>query len=279
VQGRSLTAADNNPNAPFVALVNQAFVRKYFPHENPIGRHIRPDMRELRNQSNDMDTALVKEREIVGVIADFQEDSITDPPEPFAVFPYAQASALMRPTVVLRVTGDPMHYQKSVEAVVAGMDPFLFLIGPHSMTMQLDKNFGAQRFEILLISAFASLALFLSSIGLYSTLSSMVTGRAREIGLRMAVGAKRRDVAVMVLSRAAILVVCGLFLGSVVALVAARVLESSDWWNSRLFGVSTFDPRTYGAVLLVLGAVSIAACLYPTWRAVSVEPMRVLRDE
>jgi predicted permease len=277
LQGRTFTAADNDPKAPFVALVNQAFVKKYFPNENPIGRHIRPDLSELRNQAIDLDPTSRNDREIIGVLADFQQTSVQDPPRPMAIFPYSQASMLMRPAVVLRVAGDPMQYEKPAQAALASIDPTLFLLTPETMEMRLVS--GAQRFETLLISAFASIALFLSGLGLYATLAAMVASRTREIGLRMAIGADRRDVASLILTRAAALVLSGLAVGSAIALVAARSLSTTDWWRPLLFGVSWFDPKTNLTILLILGAVSFAACFLPTWRAIQVDPMRVLRDE
>jgi len=279
LQGRTFTNADNNPKAPFVALVNQAFVKKYFPGENPIGRHIRPDLTQLRNQSNDLDPTIHNDREIIGVLADFQQFSVMDPPEPMAIFPYSQASMLMRPAVVLRVAGDPMQYQKPAQAVVASIDSVLFLLGPESMEMHLSSTSNTQRFETLLISAFASIALFLSGLGLYATLAATVAARTREIGLRMAIGADRRDVASLILLRAASLVLSGLAIGTVIALLTARSLSTTGWWRPLLFGVSWFDPKTYFTILVVLGAVSFAACFLPTWRATRVDPMQVLRDE
>jgi putative ABC transport system permease protein len=279
LQGRLFTAADNNLKSPFVAIVNQAFVKKYFPDVNPIGRHIRPDISELRNQALDIDPTSTRDREIIGVVANTQQYSMTDPPQPMAVFPYAQASALMRPTVILRVVGDPMQYEKPAQAVVAGIDPFLFLIYPHSMTEQVQQNSSMQRFETMLVTAFASIAIFLTGLGLYATLAAMVRARTREIGLRMAIGAERRDIAIFVLMRGGSLVFSGLLIGSVIALAASRSVASAGWARPLLFGVSWFDPRTYLMILLVLGAVSLAACFLPTWRAVSVDPMRVLRDE
>jgi len=188
LQGRSFTAADDDPKAPFVALVNQAFVKKYFPDENPIGRHIRPDLTFLRNQSNDLDPTIHNNREIIGILADFLQTSVQDPAQPMAIFPYSQASMLMRPAVVLRVTGDPMQYEKQVQAAVSGIDPTLFLLEPETMEMRLSLSSSTQRFETLLISAFASIALFLCGLGLYATLAAMVASRTREIGLRMAIG-------------------------------------------------------------------------------------------
>jgi predicted permease len=279
LQGRNFIAADNNPKSPFVAVVNQAFVKKYFPNKNPIGRHIRPDLTQLRNQSNDLDPSIKSDREIIGVLADFQQSSVTDPPEPMAIFPYAQVSMFMRPAVVLRVAGDPLKYEKPAQAVLSSMDPLLFVLHPESMDVWLGSLSSAQRFETLLISAFASIALFLSGLGLYATLAATVAARTREIGLRMAIGADRRDVASLIVIRAASLVLSGLAIGTIIALIAARCLSSADWWRPLLFGVSWFDPKTYFTILLVLGAVSFTACFLPTWRATRVDPMRVLRDE
>jgi len=279
LRGRDFTPADNDPRSPFVAIVNQAFVKRYFPNEDPIGRHIRPDLSDLRNQANELDPTTRKEREIVGIVGDSVQDSATEPPQPFATFPYAQASALMRPRVVMRVSGDPMQYEKQVEAIVSGMDPFVFLLAPNSMTDQVVEASSSQRFETVLISAFAAMALLLTALGLYATLTAMVAARTREIGLRMALGAERRGVAMLVLSHAAILLLVGIALGSVATLVASRMFAASGWLRPLLFGVTWFEPGTYSVMLLILGVVSIAACLIPTWRAVRVDPIRVLRGE
>jgi putative ABC transport system permease protein len=279
LQGRSFTAADDDAKAPFVALVNQAFVKKYFPDENPIGRHIRPDLTRLRNQSNDLDPTIHNDREIIGVLADFQQYSVQDPPRPMAIFPYSQASMLMRPAIVLRVAGDPMQYKKTAQAALSAIDPTLFLLTPETMEMHLSYTSSSQRFETLLVSAFASIALFLTGLGLYATLAAMVAARTREIGLRMAIGADRRDVASLIVVRAAALVLSGLAIGTAIALFAARSLSATGWWRPLLFGVSWFEPRTYSIIVLILGVVSCAACFVPVWRATRVDPMRVLRDE
>ena len=277
--GRTFTAADNDPMSPFVAIVNQAFVKRYFQDEDPIGRRIRPNLGRLQNQSNNFDPSPATDREIIGVVADTQQYSITDEPQPMAVFPYAQASSLMRPTVVLRVAGDPMHYERPAKTIVSELDPFLFLTGPRSMTMQIARITGSQRFETSLVASFAGVALFLAGLGLYATLAAMVASRTREIGLRMAMGADRRDVARLFLTRAAILVLFGLSIGTLIAVIVSRGVATADWWRPLLFGVSLFDLRTYVSILLVLGVVSFGACFVPVRRAVRVDPMRVLRDE
>jgi ABC-type antimicrobial peptide transport system permease subunit len=216
---------------------------------------------------------------IIGVVGDTLQDSVTDPPRPFVMLPYAQASALTRPRVVMRVVGDPASYGKSAQTIVADIDPFLFLLSPGSMTRQIGEASGSQRFDAMLIGAFGGMALLLTGLGLYASLAAMVASRTREIGVRLAIGATRNHIAALVLIRAAILVLTGVSLGAVVAMTLSRVLQSTSWWRSMLFGVTWFDPSTYSAIVLVLAVASLIACLLPTWRAVRVDPMRVLRDE
>ena len=185
----------------------------------------------------------------------------------------------MRPSVVMRVAGDPMAYEKSAQAAVASIDPLLFLIGQGSVIVHIEDASGSQRFETVLVSAFAAMALCLTAMGLYATLAAMVAARTREIGLRMALGSDRSGVAMLVLGRATGLLLVGLILGGAATVIASRLLAASDWLRPMLFGVTWFEPGTYSAILAVLTATSIAACLVPTWNAVRVDPMRVLRDE
>ena len=279
LRGRTFTAADNDGKAPYVVVVNQAFVKRYFPNENPVGRHIRSDLINAANDPNAVDSEMKDTREIVGVVGDTLQTSLIEPPEPLAFFPYAQASTYMRPQVVMRVAGDPMAYEKSVQAVVSSIDPLLFLFGQQSVSMQIASVSGGQRFETVLVSAFAAMALLLTALGLYATLAAMVAARTREIGLRMALGSDRSGVAMLVLGRAGGLLLVGLILGGAATITASRLLAASDWLRPLLFGVTWFEPGTYSAILAVLGATSIAACLLPTWNAVRVDPMHVLRDE
>jgi ABC-type antimicrobial peptide transport system permease subunit len=172
-----------------------------------------------------------------------------------------------------------MRYEKSVQAVVSSIDPSLFLIERGSMTMQIASVSGSQRFETVLVTAFAAMALCLTAMGLYATLAAMVAARTREIGLRMALGSDRSGVAMLVLGRATALLLVGLIFGGAATITASRLLAASDWLRPLLFGVTWFEPGTYSVILAVLGATSIAACLVPTWNAVRVDPMHVLRDE
>ena len=279
VRGRAFARADDDPRAPLVAVVNVAFARRYFAGTNPVGHRMRPDLRELRNQAKDVDPLADREREIVGVVADAQQDSRIDPPQPMTFVPYVQASALMRPTVVLRVVGDPMAYVKPAEAVVEGMDPELFLIGPRSMEMQLGRDNATQRFETWVVAGFSGLALFLTGLGLYSMLEAMVTARTREIGVRVAVGAERRDVAGLVLGRSGMLLLSGVAIAAVIIAMALRGIRASAWSRELLYGTRWGDPRLLMGIGGVLVLVAMSGCLPPAWRAARVDPMRALRNE
>lgn len=279
LRGRLFTEADDNAKAPLVAVVNQTFAKRYFPDENPVGQVIRPDIRELRNQAKEPDPRGDEKREIVGVVADTLQDSLIDPPQPFVLLPFAQASELMRPTLVMGVAGDPMQYEKAAAAAVAAIDPTLFLLTPQSMDMQLGSATGTQRFETWLIAGFSGIALLLACLGLYSMLATMVTARTREIGLRMAIGATRGDVAWMFLARVGVLLVGGIAAGGIVIALALRVVNSGDWSKQLLFGVSWSDPLTIMPMAVVFGVVALCGCLLPTWSAMRIDPARALHDE
>jgi ABC-type antimicrobial peptide transport system permease subunit len=172
-----------------------------------------------------------------------------------------------------------MGYEKAAASVVQGIDPTLSMLAPWSGQMQLDMMTGTQRFETWLIAGFSAMALFLASLGLYSMLATMVTTRTREIGVRMAIGAARGDVARLILARATVLLVAGLAAGSAIAAVALRIVNSSDWAHELLFGVSWGDPRMIVPMAVVFGVVALSGCLMPTWRATRIDPARALRDE
>lgn len=279
LRGRTIAEADNDPKAPFVALVNQAFVRRYFPGINPIGHHIRLDLTQQRNQSNELDPTGTNSREIIGVLADFHQNSVMEPPLPVAVLPYAQASMLMRPAVILRVAGDPLQYSRPAQAALASIDPTLFVLAPKTMEMVLSQSSGGQRFQTVIVTVFASIALFLCALGLYATLASMVATRTREIGLRIAIGATRRNVASLIFLRAGALVLAGLIGGSALAIAVARSFAAAWWARPLLFGVSWFDPGLWLLILLILAVASLLACLLPVSRAITIDPIRVLHDQ
>ena len=278
-RGRLFTTADDNSHSPLVAVVNETFVRRYFPREDPIGRFIRPDIRNARNQAKDMDPKADEPRQIIGIISDTQQGSLTDPPEPIAYFPFAQANELYRPRLVMRVTGDPMKYAKPAASVLQGIDPTLFLLAPWTGEIELERLTAAPQLETDLIGGFSAIALFLTALGLYSMLAAAINARIREIGIRVSIGATRGDVAWLILARAATLLAAGALVGGSIAAVVLRLIDTSDWAHQLLFGVSWVDPQTMGGIAAAFGLVALCGCLLPTWRATRIDPARVLRDE
>lgn len=277
LRGRLFSLADDAPQRQLVAVVNETFARRYFPDKDAVGHRIRPDIRELRNQATTVDPMGNAEREIVGVVGDTVQESPTDPSQPFVVLPFAQATELMRPRIVMRVAGNPLQYEKVAASVVKEIDPELFLMGPRSMEMQFALATATERFETLLIAGFSAVALFLTSLGFYSMLATMVTSRTREIGVRMAIGANRSDIARIVLLRATGLLLGGAAIGTMVAAGAWHIVNSSDAAHELLFGVSWADTRILGCFIPILAVVATFGCVIPMLRAIRVDPVQALR--
>jgi putative ABC transport system permease protein len=277
LRGRLFSMADDAPQRQLVAVVNETFVKQYFPDQDAVGHHIRPDIRELRNQATTVDAMGNAEREIVGVVGDTLQDSPAAQVQPFVVLPFGQATELLRPRLVMRVAGNPAQYEKVVASVVKEIDPELFLMGPRSMEMQLALATGTQRFETLLISGFSAVALFLTSLGFYSMLATMVASRTREIGVRMAIGANRSDIASIILVRGTGLLLGGAAIGTMVAAAAWQVAIRIDAAQDLLFGVSWADTRILGVLIPILAMVATCGCVVPTLRAIRVDPVQALR--
>ncbi|QNI34068.1 ABC transporter permease [Alloacidobacterium dinghuense] len=262
LRGRDFTDADNTASAKPVALINAAFAKKYFPNEDAIGKGIMTGL--------DEDKKIF--REIVGITGNVKQSALTerDQPEIYVSYesaPFAPAS------FALRVGGDPASYVNSVTSVVTDIDRELTVYRIRTYADMMNQAASQPRFQTLLLSGFAAVALLLAAIGLYAVLSYMVAQRTFEIGLRMAIGAQRTDVLRMILQRGLRLAVAGLAIG----LVASALLTS--FLSHMLYGVKPLDPVTFIAVSVVLLAVSAAASFAPAWRASQLEPMKTLRDQ
>ena len=264
--GRTFTDHDNQATSPPVAIVSRAFARQYFPNEDPIGHYLTPRF--------EYSPEPILPRQIIGVVGDtLGGDPWDDPYLPRFYLPYAQNPTHQRPRVVMKVSGDPLRYQSAVRAVVKRFDAEspVFDYGTFEETL---RDMSEQpRFEAALVSTFAAIALLLSSLGLYAVLSYVVAERTRELALRMAFGASRSDIVGMVLRRALILSVLGIFVGMMASLLGIRLV------SDLLFRVKPLDPSTFAVVTLTLLLVSIGSALVPAVRAALVDPMRHLRDE
>jgi putative ABC transport system permease protein len=263
-QGREFTEADSE-TANKVIIVNQAFVREHFPSRNPVGEHI----------------VLGKTTcEIVGVVGDVKS-YLDQPPPPTTFIPSAQASydtsALFEGwfprSIILRANVDPLSLSRAVRDAVAAVDPIVPTGSIRSMDQVLSHSLALRNFMMFLLSLFAALALTLATVGIYGVISYAVSQRTREIGVRMAMGAKPVDVLRLILGEGLKLVLAGAALGTFFALFATRFI------STMIYNVSTTDPLIFISVITLLVIVSLVACYVPARRAMRVDPMVALRYE
>jgi len=263
LSGRAFTERDNYQGAP-VIIINQQFARKYFPRENPLGKRIQSDLGD--------GVMKAPMREVVGVVGNVKRDGLTEEPTPVYYLPFGQA-VITSPTLAIRTAGDPWRVANALRSRLAAMDANLPLFRVGTLEEGIYKAAGQPRFQTLLLSCFAGMALLLAALGLYAVLSYLVVQRTREIGLRMALGARRPDVLGWILWRGLALTVVGLAIGLGASALLTRYL------GRMLYHVEPLDPITLAAVITLLLAVSLAASALPATRAAQVDPIDSLRDQ
>jgi predicted permease len=260
VDGRSLEDEEARP----VAVVNQRFADVAWPGERAIGR---------RFSTRGPDGPWI---EVIGVTETGKYDFVFEDPQPYVYYPLEQWATGAEPRTLHVLTSlPPEQLIPTVERVIKDLEPELALFDVMSMERALGGGFGF--FLVRTAEMFAGLlgllAVSLAVVGLYGVVSYAVGQRTHEIGVRMALGAARRDIARMVLGNGAVLVASGIVVGFGLALLVTRFIAGL------LFGVSARDPMTFVSVVPILAAVSIVACGIPAWRAARVEPAIALRDE
>ena len=265
-RGHLFSGQDNRPDAPAVTVINEALAAKYFAGEDPVGKRIATGF------DQDDSGKTIHWREIIGVVGNVKRFNVTEKPQPENYVPFAQAPVAM-PYVALRVSGDPGAYEQPVTSAVAGLDQGVPVYRFRTIAEGVATASAQPRFQTLLLTAFAAVALLLAAIGLYAVLSYMVAQRTHELGLRMALGAQRGDVVGLVMRRGLNLALVGLMLGGAASVVLTRFLAGM------LYGVQPLDLITYLSAAVVLLLVSALASLLPAARAANLEPMRILRSQ
>ena len=274
VDGRMLNEQEINP-AGRVAVINEAASRLWPAGENPVGRRIRlnelekPGRQDILTQTNA--TPYVT---IVGVIGNTRNDDLKTDPQPVVVIPYTLLAPPGR-TLAIRVERDPKTVVNAVRAQVRELDREQ----PLSAFLTFDEILGFRtaqsRFTMVLFTLFGALGLLLALAGIYSVLSYLVSMRTREIGVRMALGARPSDVLRLIMRSGGKVVGLGIIIGIVASIGAARVLGS----QLNLFRVTNTDPVSFLGGVILLVAVAALACLIPARRATRVDPMAALRQE
>ncbi len=257
VRGRGFTRADRT--GPDVAIVSETAARRFWPGEDPIGKRLR------RGEDGPWTT-------VVGVAADTKVRTLGEAPRPYVYLPLDRRGTDIA-MVVAATRGDPSRFLPTLLAEIQAIDPAVTPFQSGTIRDQMAIMLYPARMGALLLGAFGALALLLAVTGLYGVASYTASRRTREIGIRMAVGARPGDVRRMVLRDGAVLVGAGLAIGVALALVAARFLARF------LFGIGVVDPVTFIAIPLLLGGVALLATWVPARRAGRLDPMRALRYE
>jgi putative ABC transport system permease protein len=268
LSGRDLTDSDVAGRTPTV-LISESMAKRFWPNESPLGKHLT------------MTFYPGVAREIVGVVGDVKLDSLNETRPTETIYwpldqifaPPTEAWRSFPISLTVRTSIDPMSAVSAVTAAVHQVDPETPVTEVLSMNELISNSLSPQRSNMLLLAAFAGLALVLTAVGIYSVLSYAVRRRVREIGIRMALGASHSDVLKMVVTDGMKPILLGVGIGLAVALALGRVV------SSLIYGVRPTDPLTFATVALLLVAVGVLATIVPAYRATRVEPVRTLRDE
>jgi predicted permease len=269
MRGRFFTPQDDE-HAPPVVVIDDVLARTYFPDEDPIGKRVYLQ-------------APKRTAEIVGVVAHVKQWGLDqDDMQPLRAQlyePWMQmpddfiAMAPSGAVMVVRYEGDTSTAFDAIRSTNRQMSSQQVMYGDQTMNDVISVSMATRRFAMILLGAFAALALLLACVGIYGVMAYLVSQRTQEIGIRMALGARRGDVLGLVLWRGARLTLIGAAIGLCSAMALTRLMRSL------LFDVSPTDPIVLGSVSLLLIAVALAACLIPARRAASIDPMRALRTE
>jgi putative ABC transport system permease protein len=259
--------------APGVAITDETLARRYFPNENPIGRRLKCE-----------DGVEDKEwlYEIVGVVGRTLQEGLEKNPEPSMYVPetqqdrtYVEWQVWFRGHVclVMRTTSDPLRLAAAVRSAVWAVDKDQPIESVTTMKQFISDTLKERRFYLLLLGIFGAVALILATVGIYGVISYSVARRTHEIGVRMALGATRRDVLKLVVGQGMALLLIGVMIGVAGAIGLTRFLISM------LYEVRPADPLTFAGVSLLLAAVGLLACYIPARRATKVDPTVALRYE
>ncbi|OLE54884.1 MAG: hypothetical protein AUG51_05980 [Acidobacteria bacterium 13_1_20CM_3_53_8] len=259
LRGRDFTEQENRRESR-VAIINETFARKFWPGQDAIGRRF--------NFGGPTDPFW----EVIGVAADGKYNSLGEDPKPAFYRPLLRDYS-NNVTLVARTNGDPRSAITGLRREIESLDPNLPLYNIETLTEHMNLPLFPARIAATVLGSFGLLALTLATIGIYGVMSYVVAGRTREIGVRMALGAQRRDVLKLILSQGMVLALIGIGIGLLAAAAVSRIM------SSLLYGVSPTDLITFALIALLLSLVALLACLIPARRATRVDPMVALRYE
>jgi predicted permease len=265
LMGRDFSDGDDLKSTQ-VMIVNQAFAEKYFHGENPLGKKLKPGAGNGTPEGPPW-------REIVGVVGNIRASATEGEMEPIQYLAANQLARWCCMRSVVRTSVDPMSLEPEVRMLVTSMDRDIPVTDVSTMRDLMSLQLAQPRFAMVLLGAFAGLALVLTVVGLYGVMAYSVARRTREIGVRLALGAQRGAVLNMVLRDAAVLVGVGMAMGIAATLASASVLQSM------LYGTGSRNPLVLAGVCAVVAMAGLVAAYLPALRAAGVDPMQALRSE
>jgi putative ABC transport system permease protein len=269
--GRYFDEHDDSNGQP-VVIINETNARQNWPGENPIGQNILTQGGVAANRCT-----------VIGVVGDIKFGGLDSQSDIEVFYPYAQiplpvvAPVIGSAAVLVKTTGNPASLMTVARQQVASINKDVPVSSMMTMEDIVSNSVASRRFSLLLLAVFAGVALILAAVGIYGVISYWVAQRTREIGIRMALGAKLSDVFRLVIFQAMSMVLIGLGIGLITAFVMSKLLASR--FSGQLFGIKSTDPITFISVALLLAAVALIACFIPARRAVKVEPTVALRYE
>lgn len=262
LRGRDFTAQDT-PDTGYAVVVSEKMAKQFWPGRDPIGKRLKPG-------STTSDSPW---REVIGVVKDVRQNDFVADPKLQMYMSYRQLKFLAPNALVVRTSVDPMSLATPLRNAVWAVDKDQPVSNIRAMEEIVSAAMARQRFSTMLLGIFAALALVLAAVGIYGVMSYSVAQRTREIGIRLALGAQRRDVLRMTMGQGLRLVSIGVGIGLVAAFILTRVMASL------LFGVDATDPTTFVVIPLILMSVALLASYIPALRATKVDPMVALHHQ
>jgi macrolide transport system ATP-binding/permease protein len=256
VSGRGFIRTDDE-NSPPVAVINETMAAKYWPDKNSIGQRLKVKDRWL---------------EIIGIAKNANYRTKIETPTPFFYVPLRQNFVGVRNSLLIRTRETPGAIMNALAREVHALDPTLAPGVAYRLQEQVDRMSYSQRLAVTLVALFGGMALLLAAIGLYAVMSYSVSQGARELGLRMALGAGTPDLLRLVASRGLRLTTAGIVIGAIATLVLTRLM------SNLLYKVSPRDPVAFGLAFVVITIAALAACFLPAWRATRIDPVQALRE-
>jgi predicted permease len=270
-RGRSFSENDR-ADGTLVAIINETAARRYWPGEDPIGKRFALGSRERFGSFRQPKPGEVEWREIVGVVADVRSGGFASDIQPEVFYNYRQFP-LYDPSLVVRTTGDPAAMMQAIRGAITATNSRAMVTKARTLDEVADQSIANPRMRAELASLFSAVALFLGMLGVYGLMSYTVAQQTRELGIRVALGANRRQLALMMMGKALRLSLSGVGVGLLIAYAVAR------WISTLFFGVSPTDVITLSGASTVLVGAALLAAAYPTRQAVRVDPAVALRTE